>query len=188
MAKAKVDTAVENQYNQNDDDFLSTSSEDSSSAPSSDKADAHGESRVKGSNSWDKDDFNNNSWGAQNLLKAELKDPSFVLHWVRDGGAHGNTDRYLEQGYEFVTYKELKNFNKERLRNGKGIDSVVRVVEMVLMKLPKRRNELKKQWLRSQQVDPSKAAKDQFRQTAKQGGFQVIEEDEARELPSAFQN
>lgn len=186
MARAiKVDKDVEDSYNKTDEDFLSTSSEaDDVSAPPSGKADASAESRVKGSKSWKTDDFNANSWGQQNLLRAELKDPSFTIRWVRDG-SRSNVDRYLEQGYDFVFYDELRNFNKERLRNGTGVDSVVKVVDMVLMKLPKNRAEQKKKWLASQMVD-ARTNQQQFRDQARQAGVKVLEESEAKDLPSAF--
>ena len=186
MARAtKVDKDIDNSYNQNDEDFLSTSSEDTNvSAPSSDQADASAESRKKGSKSWKTDDFNNNSWGQQNLLKARLKDPSFEIRWVRDG-SRSNVDRYLEQGYDFVLYGELRDFNKERLRNGTGIDSTVRVVDMVLMKLPKTRATEKKKWLATQLVD-ARTNQQQFRDQARQVGVKVLEEQDAKDLPSAF--
>lgn len=186
MAKSKVDSVEVDSYNKNGDDFLSTSSEISVSAPSSDQADVGEEPRViKGSKSWKKDDFSQNTWGAPNQLKAEIKDLRFVLHWVRDG-ARSNVDSFLEQGYDFVTYDELKNYNKERMRNGTSVDSVVRVRDMVLMKLSKARNLEKKKWLKSQQVDPS-ASQNAFRSEARQAGVKVLEEAEAKDLPSAYQ-
>lgn len=186
----KVDKIEENKYDSIDGTPVPPP-ESSDSAPSSDQADARVADKavtkgaaIKGSKSWERDDFNRNRWDAQNMLKVELRDPRFVIRWVRDGG-RSNVDRNLERGYEFVTYRELKNFNEARMRNGKLIDSVVRVESMVLMKLPRELNESKKRYLAAQTVD-AKTSQQQFRDSARQAGVKVVEEDEAKDMPSAY--
>ena len=162
-SKSTVDKSEKLSNIENGADFLSASSETSVSAPSLGEASASSESEIKGSKSWEPDYFNKDAWHPQNVTNVELTDKRFVARWVRDG-FRSNVDKAMGEGYEFVTFKELKNINKARMADGTGLDSVVRNRDSVLMKLSVAWTEAKREYNHKQIVDP-KTYSDAFRKS-----------------------
>lgn len=108
------------------------------------------ENAVKGATSWKPDDWNEDTWNESNLLKVELRDKMYIPCWVRED----NIARRSDEGYIFVNYSELANFNKLTLKDGEGLDSIVRRREMTLMKLRIDRHKAKQKYLNSLIQDP----------------------------------
>ena len=138
------------------------------------------ESKVKGSESWKKQVMNEDSWNPVNLLQAVLKDDSFDLRWVRDGN-YSKVQKSSSEGWVPVAYNELKDFNELSLQDGQGLDTVVRMREMILMKMPKRRIAAKQKFIESKIVDPN-TSKKEFRQNASVAGAEVLEEEAVLKL------
>ncbi len=183
----QIDKQNAEQYNSipdifSEEDNASSASDAPASAPSpEDKVSAkqpkeHG---IKGSKSWKKDDYNENTWSRANLLKAELSDKSFTLRWVRDG-SHSKVERALDDGFSYVFYKDLANLNKASLRDGVAIDSVVRKRDLILMKIPNHRAAARARWIESRAID-AKKAQAQFKASAGEG-VGILNAEESKSL------
>lgn len=102
--------------------------------------------KIQGAKSWERPDWNDNSWAPQHMLHVELKDSRLAHRWVRDD-ANSKVASRLSEGWEFVRNKDVSKFNGLKLEMGSQMDTILRVKELVCMMIPKTKVEARRAFL-----------------------------------------
>lgn len=154
------------------------------SAPINEEPPSSKDQTPKGAKSWQRDDWNSNSWSTHNMLHIRLKDSRLQIRWVRDD-EHSKVSSRLSEGWEFVRVKDVEKFNGLAMQFGSNIDSIIRVKELVAMMIPKTKVEARRKFInRNVSADQNQALKDlqsEFRGKVT-GGARVIEMDEVLDM------
>lgn len=137
----------------------------------------------KGTNSWEKDSFNDEFFSQPNILHIKLKDPSLKARWVTFSGDRPKVQKWLGYGYRYAKKEDIANINHLPLQYGSNTDTRIIHRELVLMVVSKERAQKLRDWKRSKNyVDPN-SYNEAFRDQVKRTGGKVLEESDARDMP-----
>lgn len=98
-------------------------------------------------------------WKPARVLDAP-KIPGFTVKWWNKKDRPGNIDKRLSEGWEYVTQKDIKSKINRTIMDGgsAGVDAVVTMREMVLMKLPNELKEARNKYYSDRAMTPQKMA------------------------------
>ena len=134
--------------------------------------------KMYGVDSWTAGKWETNTIVDNDLLSLELKDPRMYVRWANPK----KFETWKHRGLITVKYKDVKNLSSLTLADGKTLDSVVKVREMVAVMCPKTFRDARRKKIYSRITQPEDI-KREYAKNFLNNQAKIIEEAEAAAMP-----